>query len=275
MNISFIRGKQKKNFLPLVIDENVVYKKNCIMLGAVENDSPVGVMVMMLDSGIITLNWIFVEEKHRHKGIGSALINAAAVMSKELKLLAIKFDTYAWSEGLQSFFEKNDFIVCEEMPMYVISRKIAVADDRFKNIVGKATNKDIYPIGKLSVIEMKELRLFLQKDILGAQTLEGSKINYKASFAHKNKDGRIDACLISSQYDGDVCVDFIQSMQGGERVLIALIRTLFLYIKEDYNAVERIVFYAANQKIYDLANTLFPNMLVTEAGPIYGFLGIE
>jgi ribosomal protein S18 acetylase RimI-like enzyme len=94
--------------------KNYVSDDNCCAFTAIENEQPIGFVIVTLEFFIVIpqgyISSIYVKPKYRGKGIGAALIGQAESWAKAKGAKSIKLDVSRINETAISTYEKSGFV---------------------------------------------------------------------------------------------------------------------------------------------------------------------
>ena|GEM_PF-5449240 len=207
MTLTKVGESNKKAFEPLLFGLDPT-QKNRIALGVLISKMPVGIGVFDLDGSVVTITHLYVLEKYRRKGVGTEIINGFLQDAAAYSYFAASAD-YISDPATNRFFEKQDFSVIEEDPLFAIPLKGLVSGTVMKFLSLGKEKRTVLSVAELSGMQMRGLNTELVQNDLDPEALFMG-INKELSLVLFDKEGRKPLSLVVvDDVDRDVCIRYI------------------------------------------------------------------
>ncbi len=261
MEITIVTEENLPFFKPLVPDG--VWKGADLMLGAIEEKTACGVLAAKEEGTIFTIQYLFVAEGFRRRGIGRTLLESLHELGRQTRadLASFQYLKKPELEELYEFLKENDFEEDEDgTPVYRVALK-----DLPEKYFGKAMAGN----GRLIALKDVSSRQWKQFMEMAGKTRkpEDGEIRLRAmgeydqaaSFLKFSGDG-CDGCILMYPVDGDYhleyfCVlgkavpaDILSMFQASYRELKKRAGNPSIYINALTKATEKMVNQVTGEK---------------------------
>jgi len=266
MEIIYLDNEQIVYFSEMIPNLPSLQSKKVFYVGAVKNNSPAGVCAYSIFGTQAQLCWIYVPPQYRRNKIGSSLIDCVKNTIENTNIDSIIFDTQIDAVA-QLFFENAGFFIESEDSIY----RIELSDIDEQKIFGKIDNsviKGVHSLKNEYYFKSKSLRRMVQSHELGKNVLDENITCRECSFVCLDRNKEPDACVLTSVYGKDMCIDFMYSVSHNKFKLLYMLSFIFEYAKK--NNIEGFFFFAANPKVLPLAERLSNNKVCAVKGNAYG-----
>ena len=276
MKIVYITEEQQNIFDYLMPETEEERKEKFFALGGVYEGLPIGAVRAKISNERAVLDWVYVAEPYRKRGFGRLLVQKLCSILEKNRVEYVEFDAVLKEEGIRSFFEKSGFILSSEPDVFFANKKVSMEQSSVVRLFSQKSRRDIMKMSDFSEIHLRRFEAYIGRSELGNHALKGAGVLGDCSFASM-KEKEIQGGLIASGYGTDLCIDLVYSESRDTAVLLELLGSVFDYIKEKGSWVERVLFYAANDKIVSIAKHILGDCLESIPGPVHGlnWLGEE
>ncbi|MBE5926377.1 MAG: GNAT family N-acetyltransferase [Lachnospiraceae bacterium] len=202
MDITIVRNENQEAFENLM--PSMFWEKADFVLGAVDENTACGIIAVCEEDTLFNIQYIFVAEEFRRRGIATALIEGIHLMAKECKIdvTYCQYAENADTESLTNCFKKNLFDR-DENSSHIY--KVLFKDLSVKLLDGKSRmpEDDIWPLAEVTSVVWKsftyKLNQLAEEDTI--PEIE-KKANYDqdASFLLMHK-GEPVGCILLKKYE--------------------------------------------------------------------------
>ena len=140
MEFTKIGEKNIDGFRDILFLENHTSGVPLLMLGAIEDDRPVGAAVLEADGQVSRLISIYVERPYRKRGVGAALVQKLSDFSKESGFVAMETE-FTSTQDLQGFFEQAGFKLFSGNEVLYLPMDQVINTNRFHSFLEKADSR--------------------------------------------------------------------------------------------------------------------------------------
>ena len=228
-----------------------------LCLGASLGGFAAGILVFSIDGRICNIDWLYVDEDKRRRGIAKTLIAMVKKIVKESSVRGISAFFDGAEENLRAFFEGIGFGVFPGAKSYTLSYQEIMAAPETKKVAALHGKEEIERLRDITPTEKNQLRVLLRKTVMS--DVAYSKCSEEISYVAKKK-GLISGCLLCSDISADEIMIELLYNYGDEEMIsftpAALLSRLLHDVGTDDRKQLRLRFIAANPKILDFVETI-------------------
>ncbi|MBQ7507427.1 MAG: GNAT family N-acetyltransferase, partial [Lachnospiraceae bacterium] len=129
-----------------------------VAVGAIEEGHAAGVALYNDLDEALMLDYIFVAEEYRRRGIGTALIEEFLEEIKDFGAAALHVNYPEKEKALHSFFSSLDFLLYRDGDSYRISLKKLLKSDRLNHLLKAEPKHLVCPVREPSKAEKQALK---------------------------------------------------------------------------------------------------------------------
>lgn len=234
------------DFLPEELELRI---PNRFCLGAAYDSFAVGVVVFLVDEVMTTVEWLYVDEKYRRKGVAGQLIENIKVLMNGSSIMGLSAVFPMENIELNSFFEGVGFGVFPGDISYTVSMKAISDSSKASKILSRSTKDEIVAVEEMTTEEKRQLLTFLKTEIASDNLFYKCDIQY-SFVAYKN--GKITGCLIcSGDWNNNINIDLLYNKSETVFAALSLLKELILAIDKDRSGKMNLHFVAADPEMID------------------------
>ena len=231
----------------------IVLNDSSLFVGAIEDEKAVGAAVLSGDSKLITLEYIYVLQDYRKKGIGTALVTESA-KAMEAKHIAACFSDD--EKSLPGFFESLGFLMSDDAESYSVPVKFLLESEHIKKMLSSKR-----PAGVKSVAELRnaEKQLLFNKlsEERGESILFDAEFDPQLSFVTISPDSKeITSYILCEKMENVITIMFLRNYSGNAAELMILFAALAQRGSNDEYADCDICFVTQNEGVTELMKKL-------------------
>lgn len=243
----FIRYKNTPNFLFMcAVDEE---KENQI--------AGVGAFVFDVVTDIV---YIGVVQGYEYEAVYEGIVDEICTSTKEEHALVCNIIVYSEEENpeLQEDLEwrlfQKGFYLDYTSYMYESSLKDIV--DNMKTYLEKIkSTSDIKPLSSINPLQKNELAKLLRKHYVPLADIDG--VIPETSMVHLNSDQSVDGCIITSEVNGDLAVEFLFMNKNNSKVVVELIYSCIKAGYKKFGKEAVITAVASSSQMKKMMNSIF------------------
>ena len=253
IKITYIGESNQNAFLPVLGEE---LSENEVALGALQNSSPVGVIVFSLEGKSSQLRFVFVEESCRGRGLASILLVEATAVLQEVGVEDL-FCYYEGQKDITSFLTKNGGVCLPSSNIYSLPVAELLSSNQVKKISQRVKEVPVMSFRELSPTQWKNCQLLLANHpSFDVSLLEPQNYQKELSFVYMENDKPQSMLLVNST-DSDDASDYFVTLAlslSEERLPIFYVFQAFYELLKSKNQNGTISFLAYNPQIIQHLN---------------------
>ncbi len=251
MQLTTIDQDNQEAFLPLLFGNKIGNGK--LLIGAVEDEKPVGALVLSRSESAAYIDHIFVREDYRRRGIGTALINET---EKVIAFNCFRTSFLDSNEELMYFFESLGFSFNGETEYYSIYAKDFSKSKFIRQLLSHDVNKAVISMEGMTNEQRNGLFNLMkekgEEDLLASDSL--SKDLSFVSFDPSDNDPK--AVLLCDKNDDDITITLLENYTEDNLHVPKLITAFSLAVKEQGLLDCNIDFVTINDSIRDFVEKI-------------------
>ncbi len=207
-----------------------------VAIGAIEDERAVGVALYNDLGDALMLDYLYVAEEYRRRGIGTALIEDFLEEIKDTGAAALHVNYPELSEELHKFFLKLGFKLYRDGISYRASVKSFLSSKSLKKLLGTSSKNKVVPVAELNKNERQLLKRSMDKENLDPTTLDDRALSRSLSLATLSKSGDAPAaCILCQRIPGTITILYMVNFSHDASQLIDIMRALKeAIVKEGY-----------------------------------------
>ncbi len=234
------------DFLPEELDLEI---PNRFCLGAAYDSYAVGVIVFSVDDVMTTVEWLYVDEKYRRKGVAARLIESTKELMMGSSVMGLSAVFPMENEDMNGFFEGVGFGVFPGDVSHTVSMKAISDSPKASKMLSRSTKDEIIVLEEMTSEEKGQFMAFLKSEIASDHLIY--KCDHKYSFvAYKN--GTICGCLIcSGDWNDNINIDLLYNKSETMFTAVSLLKEMISAINTDRAEKQNLHFVAADPEMID------------------------
>lgn len=265
MQIVEIGHTNREKFQTLFDEGQWEDEEDIVLLGAVREDTPCGVVIYRQEMSRVEVLWLYVDPFFRRKGIAAGLLNEVEQKTQGTMTACI----YEAEDGVKAFLESQGFFVTESSALY----KFSFADARKQRVLHKYlfrfSRYKVKCFSELTEEEQDRLPEFWNGFDITVAELETGEYSSPLSSCVLDTKHKIYACMLCTETEENVFIHRMVVRAGSPTVYLLLFRHLYeeLELHRSHNTI--IHFLATNSNVVKLARKLLGDRITEESRNIY------
>ncbi len=224
-----------------------------LFVGAIEDEQAVGAAVLSGDSELVTVEYIYVLQNYRNKGIGSALLTESA-KAMEAKHISASFSDE--ENTLTDFFGYNGFLMSDDAESYSIQIKTFMESAAVKKMLGSKKSLSLKSVSELRNPEKQLLFKKLEEERAESIILDAefcpqlSFVTFSADFKE------ITSYILCEKMDDIITIMFLRNYSGNVAEIMSLFSALAQEGSSQKYASCEICFVTQNESVTELMKKL-------------------
>ncbi len=287
MDVFLVPDEQREGFEELLPIDLILLEP--ILIGAVEGKKVCGMMAVSVTKYEWHIEYIFVGEEFRHRGIATemvqfAIMQATSVGGRNFSVEFLHHDDSEAEDGLVKFFDTFGFTDASEGGIYTIK----LSDVNIKVIGGQKPDSYLIPLPRVSEKQWSSLINAIQgmADEQEEELSDDSEIEVDdeeneenfcsniyiellaedmymldESFIYLDYNGKAQGCILMKEVEEDTQVDYLFSKGGvsGYNILCKLIAAAFSRCYIRFGAEKKIYVNVQSDKMIRFVNLITNN----------------
>ncbi len=255
MQLTGVGSENAAAFAPLT--GGLKYSDYLLCVGAVEEKEPAGVAFYSELGGSLFLDYIYVPEKFRRRGIGTALVEETLKELEEVGFVALHVNYPERAEDIHGFILKLGFKLFRDGVAY----RTRVEDLLKSEVTGKllkgAPKKRVVKLADLTLHEKKVLKKALDQEELDPEAIDDSTLSPKLSLVTFDHENDAPAGLILCIQDrSTIVITYLVNFSKDASELLEILRVFKNTVEEeDYTDCD-LVFLTLNDEMVKLPEKL-------------------
>ncbi len=255
MELTKITKKNREAFSPLLY--GVDFSDFSFAVGAVEEDQAAGVALFNYLGDALMLDYIYVSEKFRRRGIATSLVTEFLMAASLSTASALHINYPEVAEDLHGFALSMGFRLFRDGQAYEVPVKSFLTSKKFKALIQGDARGRVVSFGEISGAERKLLKKEIDKQRMDENIIDDKSVDKELSFVSwDDRNNKPAACVICEQNHEQITVLYLANFSGSPARLVDVLRALREAIEkknlEDYN----LLFVTMNEDMIKLAKTL-------------------
>jgi len=280
IGLCVITDELSKVFSHMVSDNRLLTENRMIKIGAFIGNEPVGVCFISINQDDRSvLEWIYVAKDFRRQGVASSMLDEYIrfAQKRNMNTLEMCFEPLDYEDFVNegaAFLEHMGFLLCKSQGNYSVDYNNLMSNRKLSALkipAVKLSTLDDYLEQKSHVFEMK--RFLNDKDI--PESVLEEKMCKEASYVITGNNKNITSILLSSRKGSGMGLDLIVSSSGAENDILAMLKSLYEYIKSANGKISKLYFCALNPKVNSLIGYFFGKEFESAWQRVYGAMYIE
>ncbi len=227
MELTGVGEKNLEYFLPFLGDE---VRPEWGVIGAVEDDSPIGAIGFDLRDNMAIMKSLFVDENYRRIGVASELLSEAKRAFFDAGIWNF-FVYYDENEELTAFLRSEGFECAQADPVYSYPIDRALVSKKIGRILEMGTSKNTTSYRDVTPDMKKKVKAFLGQKCISGSMIDSGNFDEEYSFVYI-KDGNIKGVLLAREDDPDVYLNLLVTDETDHLIVACLLSSLAKAIKE-------------------------------------------
>ena len=230
-------------------------------IGVIEGNRAAGVAAVYAEGDVLVIEWLYVPEALRRRGIGSALMTRLKELALACNSKALQAELPDSDTKLKQFLEKRGAVFTEEGKYYKIPLSTFTESKTVEKLATRMqkapeSNNTVMPLSELSFIQLRILNLLLQNKGPGGGLLSEGAYDRELSFAVFDEQAvQPLGVLLAQRVEKELFIHYLANFSGDPVVLIRLLSMLKHKITEEEAGKTELVF-VGNKNSTDLAEKL-------------------
>ena len=215
-----------------VLDPSVIEAGDYVA-AAEEDGAPAGAVVFSIEepTASLLLKYIYVDEKQRRKGIGSAMLRQ---ICDDLKPIALYTEFSDEEESLYPFFESLGFALLETSEIYRIPAAAFLENEGCRDMLEAAGRRGIVRLDLVDEKAKKQLDKMLDEAELDVSVSSMEGPDARISMISMNEEtGEPAGCLLAEMLGKDVVITLFFSAAGDPMMFPGLFGAFHDALKEE------------------------------------------
>ena len=209
IRVFVLSGEERQVFASLYNDDISALDDNVIMLGALADNVPAGLLIATITSQAVAVDWLYVDEEKRDRGVGSRLLEM--LMEAAGGMVSIKSVYIATTQLLDlQFYYNMGFDILSQDRYFV---KTTLQDIRELPQLSDKLMRDVQPLDQVPTKYLNQLSDHLSKaaNIDVGVPLPINAAGYaEGSFAYV-KGNNITALTLIKEYEEETAIAYVYS----------------------------------------------------------------
>ncbi|MCR5790996.1 MAG: GNAT family N-acetyltransferase [Lachnospiraceae bacterium] len=255
MQLSGVGSENAKAFEPLM--GALKYSDYLICVGAVEENEPAGVALFSELGGSLFLDYIFVSEKFRRRGIGTALVKETLKELEEVGFVALHVNYPERAEDIHGFIQTLDFKLFRDGVAYRTKIEDLLKSEVTEKLFKGNPKKRVVKLSDLTLHEKGLLKKALDKEELDPEAIDDSALSPKLSLATFDNENDAPAGLIlCTQSRRTIVISYLVNFSKDASELLEILRVFKNTVEEENYTDNDLVFLTMNDEMVKLPEKL-------------------
>ena len=169
IRITRVEKQNESLFCTFLPEDYDLWIPNRFCLGAAYDSYAVGVIVFSVDRVMSNIEWIYVDENYRRKGVAKRLIESTKKMMDGTEVMGLSAVFFQGNSTLEEFFIGVGFGVFEGDMGYTLSLNDVVSSPKVQKLISRKDSDGIKSVNSMVVKEKEQLKYFLKSEIVSDQ----------------------------------------------------------------------------------------------------------
>ncbi len=241
-----------------------------LCIGAISEDEAAGVAFYNSVGDSLMLDYIYVPEKYRRKGIGTALIKDFIEEIREAgpRILYINYPEKA--DDLYAFTRSLGFMLFRDGFSFRTPVKTLLESEELNKLLKAAKGYPVKPLNKLTKGEKDGLRAKLEKNDMEPSIIDNSSLSDELSLTVLDeKTKEVVSVVLCIRSRKQILIDFMANYSSNPACLIDLMRALKKAVEKEKLGDSDLIFVAMDETMERLPKKLIgPRGIMQEEGPV-------
>lgn len=225
MKLTGIGPENAKAFEPLW--GSLHYTDHDLCVGAVEDDAAAGVAFFSELGDSLFLDYIYVAEDFRRRGIGSALIEDTLKELDEIPLAALHVNYPEYAEDIHRFILSLGFRIFRDGTAYRMKISDLLGSKKADRLFSGAVRGRVVRISELTTMEKKSLKKSLNDSELDPGIIDDRFYEAKLSLATlDSRTGRPAGLILCRMGQGAIVINYLINFSSDPVMLLDILREL-------------------------------------------------
>ena len=254
-------------FSPLMYGKGV--NANQIAVGAIVDDTAVGVCIFEITDDILFLDYIYVAEKYRRNGIASAMVNGFLHEVASAQPAAIHVNFPESLQDVLGLIESLHFKIFRDGTAYVADSKDFLSSDSVKKLMSRDVKSRVIHITDMTPIQMRKLETLLEKENLYSDMAKDPSLSQDLSIIILNEKGDPRSCLLAKEAAGYVVIHCLVNFGRDSYALMDILNVFSKLVEKKYKDGCKIYYVTMNEKTQGFAEKMIGDEnLISMIGPV-------
>lgn len=273
LNLTFmlIDSTNLEYFAPIIYQPWNIFSSKALVIGVAYDEIPCGVIqANVTDKGVVIIDWLYVIEKFRRRGIGNLLIGT---LIQSAAMTGI--DTFITGHAYMSFttmlfLKQIGFVMDSYNKNYIVKLDNLEAIYKFRSSIPDINTEGSFkPLSECDLDEIEKVKVLLSNLGHDNRIVYKSEIDQGLSIVYKNLDDEVVAMLLCGTYGDTLVIESLCASKGNEIIILMLIRKLCIYLLKNHKNYNNLALHATNSKIESfISRVLGSKAVLDEAGKI-------
>ncbi|MCR5093421.1 MAG: GNAT family N-acetyltransferase [Lachnospiraceae bacterium] len=198
-----------------------------VEMGAIADGKAAGTAAFYAEGGILVLDWLYVRQDLRRKGIGSAILSGILDVVRECGAIALQCTFTDDNSELDGFLAARGAVFADEGEFYRIPVSDFLKSDVFKKFVNKEPDPGTVSLASLSDMQLRAVKNAFVNHGQNADMLEAGAYDPETSFVMTGAAGEeLRAVLLTQRKDDLLYIHFLANFTSHPTAMMDLLRAL-------------------------------------------------
>ena len=227
-----------------------------VAVGAIEEGRAAGVALYNdLDEALI-LDYIFVAEEYRRRGIGTALIEDFLEEIKDSGAAALHVNYPEKEKALHGFFSSLGFLLYRDGDCYRVSLKKLLKSERLNRLLKAEPKHLVCPVRELSKTEKQVLKNAMREQNLDENILDSEGLTAGLCLASLDDQKKPVACILGRVHKKEIAILYLVNFSKDPMMLTELLRVFRDAVMEVSYRDSELIFVTMDDKMKRFAEIL-------------------
>lgn len=256
MTITRIGPSNHESFAPFLFKASDFTSGNVLKLGAIENDTACGAIAFQIIGDTAEILSIYVANEFRRRGVAAAVLRAFEDLCVGTEVKTIISNSLPTNNGLEDFLAASGFVIISGSPVYSFNFADIQKSETLQKYLSRGDYSRSSACVDLPPFQQRELRDYLMRHNFSVPDMLAMKFSPTLSSVSLDARGKIDSCLLCSNFGNSVGIDILLSDSACADAVLVLFRRLFETLSIQKLDGIQLFYLAANKKITPFAKAL-------------------
>ncbi len=230
-----------------------------VAIGAIEDGHAAGVALYNVLADALILDYIFVAEEYRRRGIGEALVLDFLEEIYDSGAAALHVNYPEKEKELHAFFLGLDFLLFRDGTAYRLPVDKLINSKPLKKLLKTPQKHTVIPVNRLSQDELQVLQTAMIGQNLDETVLDDQSLTPELSLASMDEKGTPAACILAQKKNHEIAVIYLVNTSTNPMQLVDLLRAWRDVLMETVQEEDELVFVTMDNKMKLFVEKLLDN----------------
>jgi GNAT superfamily N-acetyltransferase len=247
-----------------------------VAIGAIEDGHAAGVALYNVLADALILDYIFVAEEYRRRGIGEALVLDFLEEIQDSGAAALHVNYPEKEKDLHAFFLALDFLLFRDGTAYRLRVERLLQSKPLAKLLKVPGTHTVIPVSRLKEVDRQVLKTAMIGQNLDETALDDRSLTPALSLASMDEKGMPAACILVQKVKHEIAVIYLVNFSPNPMQLVDLLRAFKAAIMDIAQIDDEFVFVTMDDRMKLFVEKLLDNKedLIEEGNVISGIMMI-